>query len=206
MKAAVKTFDDKSAGSIELADDVFGLRPRADILQRVVTWQLAKARQGTHKTKQRAEIRGSGSKIYRQKGTGRARHSNRKAPIFRGGGVAFGPHPRDHAIKLPKKVRQLGLKTALSVKQAAGELIVLDEAKLDAPKTRLLVQKLEKFGWSSILLVDGAELDANLARAAKNIVGIKLLPSNGANVYDILHRETLVLTKAAVAQLEARLK
>ncbi len=206
MKAAVKTFDDKSAGSIELADDVFGLRPRADILQRVVTWQLAKARQGTHKTKQRAEIRGSGSKIYRQKGTGRARHSNRKAPIFRGGGVAFGPHPRDHAIKLPKKVRQLGLKTALSAKQAAGELVVLDEAKLDEPKSRLLVQKLEKMGWSSILLVDGAELDANLARAAKNIVGIKLLPSNGANVYDILHRETLVLTKAAVAQLEARLK
>ena len=206
MKAAVKTFDDKSAGSIELADDVFGLRPRADILQRVVTWQLAKARQGTHKTKQRAEIRGSGSKIYRQKGTGRARHSNRKAPIFRGGGVAFGPHPRDHAIKLPKKVRQLGLKTALSAKQAAGELVVLDVAKLDEPKSRLLVQKLKKMGWSSILLVDGAELDANLARAAKNIVGIKLLPSNGANVYDILHRETLVLTKAAVAQLEARLK
>ncbi len=206
MKAEVKTLDDKKAGSIELADEIFGLEPRADILQRVVVWQLAKRRRGTHKTKQRSEIRGSGAKIWRQKGTGRARHGNRKAPIFRGGGVAFGPHLRDHAIKLPKKVRKLGLKTALSAKQAAGELVVVDEAKLDEPKTRVLVQMLDKLGWKDVLIVDGPELDANIVRAARNIVGIQLLPSQGANVYDILRRDTLVLTKAAVEQLEARLK
>jgi large subunit ribosomal protein L4 len=206
MKAEVKTLDDKKAGSIELADEVFGLEPRADILQRVVVWQLAKRRSGTHKTKQRAEIRGTTAKVWRQKGTGRARHGSRKAPIFRGGGVTFGPQPRDHAIKLPKKVRALGLKSALSAKQAAGELVVLDEAKLDEPKTRVLAGKLDKLGWKDVLIVGGAELDANIVRAARNIAGVQLLPSHGANVYDILRRDTLVLTKAAVEQLEARLK
>ncbi|MDP6708809.1 MAG: 50S ribosomal protein L4 [Alphaproteobacteria bacterium] len=206
MKAEVKTLDDKKAGSIELADEVFGLEPRADILQRVVVWQLAKRRSGTHKTKQRAEIRGTTAKVWRQKGTGRARHGSRKAPIFRGGGVTFGPQPRDHAIKLPKKVRALGLKSALSAKQAAGELVVLDEAKLDEPKTRILAGMLDKLGWKDVLIVGGAELDANIVRAARNITGVQLLPSHGANVYDILRRDTLVLTKAAVEQLEARLK
>jgi large subunit ribosomal protein L4 len=206
MKAEVKTLDDKKAGSIELADEIFGLEPRVDILQRVVVWQLAKRRRGTHKTKQRAEIRGTSAKVWRQKGTGRARHGNRKAPIFRGGGVAFGPQLRDHAIKLPKKVRKLGLKSALSAKQAAGELVVVDEAKLNEPKTRVLVQMLDKLGWKDVLIVDGPELDANIVRAARNIVGVQLLPSQGANVYDILRRDTLVLTKAAVEHLEARLK
>lgn len=206
MQVEVKTLDDKKAGTIELADEVFGLEPRADILHRVVNWQLAKRRQGTHKTKQRSEIRGSGGKIWRQKGTGRARHGNRKAPIFRGGGVAFGPQPRSHEIKLPKKVRKLGLKSALSAKRAAGELVVLTEAKLAEPKTRGLAERLAKLGWSDVLIVDGAEFDANLARAARNLPGVQLLPSAGANVYDILRRDLLVLTTAAVEQLEARLK
>ncbi len=206
MQAEVKTLDDKSSGSIELAEEIFGLEPRADILQRVVTWQLAKRRQGTHKTKQRAEIRGSGAKFQRQKGSGNARHGNRKAPIFRSGGVAFGPVLRDHAIKLPKKVRKLGLKNALSAKQAAGELVVLEEARLEEAKTGVLVQILKKLGWSNVLIVDAGELDVNFVRAARNLAGVQLMSSQGANVYDILRRDTLVLTKAAIEQLEARLK
>ncbi len=205
MQAEVKTLDNGEAGTIELNDAVFGIEPRTDILHRVVNWQLAKRRAGTHKTKQRSEIRGSGAKVWRQKGTGRARHGNKKAPIFRGGGIAFGPQPRSHETKLPKKVRALGLKCALSAKQAAGELVVLDEARLDEPKTKILAGKLKGLGWESVTIVGGAELDENLVRAARNIVGVRLLPSAGANVYDILRRDTLVLTKDAVEQLEARL-
>ena len=205
MQAEIKTLDDKSAGTIELADEVFGLEPRPDILHRVVNWRLAKRRQGTHKTKQRSEVTGSGRKIWRQKGTGRARHGNRKAPIFRGGGIAFGPQPRSHEIKLPKKVRKLGLKSALSAKLAAGELVVVAEAKLDDPRTRGLVEKLDKLGWTNVLIIDG-ELDTNLVRAARNLPSVQLMPSVGVNVYDILRRQLLVLTTAAVEQLEARLK
>jgi large subunit ribosomal protein L4 len=207
MQAELRTLDDTSAGTIELADEVFGLAPRADILQRVVSWQLAKRRQGTHKVKSRSEVRATGSKVWRQKGTGRARHGSRRAPIFKGGGVAHGPQVRSHDIELPKKVRKLGLKVALSAKQAAGELVVLNEAKLAEPKTRAFAKQLDKLGWSSVLIVDGgAAFDANLVRASRNIVGVQLLPSKGANVYDILRRDKLVLTKAAVEELEARLK
>ena len=206
MQADVKTLDNEKAGSIELAEEIFGLKPRADILHRVVNWQLAKRRQGSHKTKQRAEITGSGSKAWKQKGTGRARVGNRKAPQFRGGGVAFGPVVRDHAIKLPKKVRRLGLKLALSAKQAAGELTVLETAALDEPKTKPLVDKLAKLGLEKALIIDGAELDGNMLKAARNIPHVRVLPVAGANVYDILRGGNLALTKAAVEALEVRLK
>lgn len=206
MKAEVKTLDNEAAGEIELADGVFGLSARPDILHRVVTWQLAKRQQGTHKTKQRSEINRTSKKVYKQKGTGRARHGNRRAPIFRGGGITFGPQVRSHAIELPKKVRALGLKCALSAKQAAGELTVLDGARLSEPKTKILAGKLAKLGWANVLIIDGPALDANLALAARNLPNVNLLASQGANVYDILRRRQLVLTKAAVAELEARLK
>lgn len=206
MKADVKTLENKKAGSIDLDEGIFGLKPRADILHRVVNWQLAKRRQGSHKTKQRSEVTGTGAKAWKQKGTGRARVGNRKAPQFRGGGVAFGPVVRDHAIKLPKKVRRLGLKLALSAKQAAGELMVLDAAALDEPKTKPLVDKLTKLGLEKALIIDGAELDGNMVKAARNIPHVRLLPVAGANVYDILRGGNLALTKSAVEALEARLK
>ncbi len=206
IKAKVTTLDNKSAGSIELDDAVFGLPARPDILQRVVTWQLAKRRAGTHKVKTVGEISGSGAKPWRQKGTGRARHGSRRSNQWRGGATVFGPVVRSHAFALPSKVRKLGLKTALSAKQADGKLVVLDEAKLKQAKTAALAKKLDKLGWSSALIIDGVEVDANFARAAANIVGIDVLPQQGANVYDILRRDTLVLTKAAVEHLEARLK
>lgn len=206
MKCKVTTLDNKSAGTIELADEVFGLPPRADILHRAVTWQLAKRRAGTHKTKQVSEVSGSGKKMYRQKGTGRARHATRKAPQFRGGAVAFGPVVRSHAIGLPKKVRRLALKTALSAKQAEGKLRVIESAALAEPKTRTLAQALDKLGLDRALFIDGPEVDPNFRRAAANLVGVDVLPQQGANVYDILRCDTLVLTKAAVAELEARLK
>jgi large subunit ribosomal protein L4 len=171
-----------------------------------VNWQLAKRRAGTHKTKATGDVNGSTAKIFRQKGTGRARHGSRKVNIFRGGAVAHGPVPHSHAFKLPKKVRALGLKTALSAKQAEGKLIVLDSAKLDSAKTKELVKRLSQIGLSSALIVDGAALDENFRKAAANIPGIDVLPSIGANVYDIMRRETLVLTKDAVDALEARLK
>lgn len=205
MKAEVKTLDNEKAGSIELADAVFGLPARADILQRVVVWQLAKRRSGNAQAKERGDIRGSTAKIYRQKGTGRARHSTRKANLFRGGGVAHGPRTRDHAIKLQKKVRVLGLKTALSSKQADGTLTILENAAMDAPKTQALKAKLAALGLENVLIIDG-EVDANLAKAARNVPNVEVLPSVGANVYDILRRDHLVLTKAAVEQLEARLR
>lgn len=206
MKVEVRTLGNKKAGTIDLADEVFGLASRPDILQRVVTWQLAKRRAGTHKTKTVAEVRGSGRKMYRQKGTGRARHHTRAAPQFRGGATAFGPVVRSHAFALPKRVRRLGLKTALSSKQTEGRLVVLDAAKLKVPKTRELAKTLAGFGWSSVLVIDGTEVDPNFARAAGNLVGVDVLPQQGANVYDILRHDILVLTREAVEHLEARLR
>ncbi len=206
MKCAVTTLDNKKAGDIELAEEVFGLPARRDILARMVNWQLAKRRAGTHKTKDRGEIAGSNHKLYRQKGTGRARSGAGKGPQYRGGGTTFGPVVRDHAHQLNKKVRKLALKTALSVKLADGKLVVLDAAKVDNPKTGELARRFERLGWSSALLIDGESLDEGFARAARNLPGIAVLPQQGANVYDILRCDTLVLTKDAVQALEARLK
>jgi large subunit ribosomal protein L4 len=204
MKADVKTLDNKKVGSIELSDAVFGLPARADILQRVVVWQLAKRREGNHQVKERGEIQGSTAKIYRQKGTGKARHSTRKANIFRGGGVVHGPRTRDHSIKLQKKVRVLGLKTALSVKHSNGTLTILDSVSMEEPKTQALKLKLAALGLENVLIIDG-EIDGNLAKAVRNVPNVEVLPTAGANVYDILRRDNLILTKSAVEQLEARL-
>lgn len=206
MKATILTLENKQAGELELSDDVFGVEVRKDILARMVNYQLAKRRAGTHKVKNRAEINGNGQKIYRQKGTGRARQGNGKAPQFRGGGRAFGPTPRDHAHDLPKKVRRLALKQALSSKAAGGKLIVLDDAVAAERKTKAVAAQLKELGLANALIVGGAEVDQNFALAARNIPNIDVLPTQGANVYDILRRDTLVLTKAAVEGLEARLK
>jgi large subunit ribosomal protein L4 len=205
MKADVITLDNTSAGSVELADNVFGLPARVDILARVVSWQLAKRRAGTHKTKSTGEVAGSTKKMGRQKGGGRARHGSRKTNIFRGGAVAHGPVVRSHAFDLPKKIRALGLKTALSVKAAEGKLIVLDSAAVDSPKTKELVTRLSGLGIASALVIDGAALNENFRRAAANIPGLDVLPCIGANVYDIMRRDVLVLTRDAVAALEERL-
>ncbi len=205
MKADVIKLDAKAAGSIELSDAIFGLEPRADILHRVVRYQLAKRQAGTHKVKTRSEVSYSTKKIYRQKGTGGARHGARSAPIFRGGGVYKGPTPRSHAHDLTKKFRALGLRHALSAKATAGELVVLDAATLSNAKTKDLAKTLANLGWKKALVIDGADVDANFALAARNIDGIDILPSQGANVYDILKASTLVLTKAGAEALEARL-
>jgi len=204
MQVDVTTLDAKKAGKVDLPDGIFGLDPRRDILHRMVSYQLAKRRSGTHKTKGRSEIRGTGAKMYRQKGTGRARHSTSKAPLFRGGGKAFGPVVRDHSIGLPKKVRALALKHALSSKVKADELIVLDAATLKEAKTGALKAQFDKLGLNHALIVDGKEVDGNFALASRNIVGVDVLPVQGINVYDILRRRKLVLTKAAVEALEAR--
>lgn len=205
MKCPVTTLDNQASGEIELSDAVFAMPVREDILARVVNWQLAKRRAGTAATKTRGEVQGSTRKIYRQKGTGRARHGSIRANIFRGGGVAHGPRPRAHTIDLPKKVRQLGLKTAMSAKAAQGKLIVLDSATADSPKTKELAKRLDGLGLRSALIVGGEQLDANFSLAARNIVGIDVLPQIGANVHDILRHDHLVLTKDAVQALEARL-
>jgi large subunit ribosomal protein L4 len=205
MKFDVVSFSKDKAGSIELADEVFGLEPRSDILHRMVVYQLAKRRQGTHKTKPRNEVKATSKKMYRQKGTGGARHGNKAAPQFRGGGTAHGPRPRSHAIGLPKKVRRLALKHALSAKQAANELMIIDAFAIDEMKTKALAERFQKLGIADALIVD-AEVDEKFGVAARNIADIDVLPAIGANVYDILRREKLVLTKAAVASLEARLK
>ncbi|PRX35517.1 large subunit ribosomal protein L4 [Meinhardsimonia xiamenensis] len=206
MKLDVIKLDGSKAGTVELADEIFDLEPRADILHRVVRWQRNKAQAGTHKVKTRSETSYSGKKIYRQKGTGGARHGDRNAPIFRHGGVYKGPVPRSHAHDLPKKVRKLGLKMALSAKAKAGEIVVLDAAEVAEPKTGPLARQVRALGWKRALVIDGPEVDANFARAAANIEGLDVLPSVGANVYDILRRDTIVLTKAGVEALEARLK
>jgi len=205
MECPVITIEGAGAGSVELAEAVFAVPVRADILHRVVEWQRAKRRAGTHAVKTRGEVVGSTRKIYRQKGTGRARHATRQAPQFRGGGVVFGPQVRDHGYALPKKVRKLGLKTALSAKLAEGKLKVLEAAHIDEPKTKLLAKALGALGWGSVLVIDGAAVDTNFARAARNLPGVRLLPEVGANVYDILKHDTLVLTRAAVTALETRL-
>ncbi|MEO0773737.1 MAG: 50S ribosomal protein L4 [Pseudomonadota bacterium] len=205
MKLDVIKLDGGKAGSVDLSEDLFGLDPRADILHRVVRWQRNNAQAGTHKVKTRSETSYSKKKIYRQKGTGGARHGDRNAPIFRKGGIYKGPTPRSHAHDLPKKVRKLGLKHALSAKVAAGEVVILEEAA-SAGKTKDLAKQVKDLGWKRALIIDGAEVNADFARAAANIDGIDVLPSMGANVYDILRRDTLVLTKAGVEALEARLK
>jgi len=206
MKLDVKNLDGSAAGSIDLSKDIFGLEARKDILARMVNYQLAKRRAGTHKSKGRAEVKATSKKMYAQKGTGQARHGNKAAPQFRGGGKAFGPVVRDHAHDLPKKVRKLALKTALSSKAGEGKLVVLETMALDAPKTSALTAKLAKLGISSALIIGGETVDNNFARAASNIIGVDVLPQQGINVYDILRRDTLVLTRAAVKHLEERLK
>jgi large subunit ribosomal protein L4 len=205
MKTDVTTLDSKKAGTVTLSDTVFGLEPRADILHRMVRYQLAKRRGGTRSVQDRSEVTGSTAKIMRQKGGGRARHSTRKVNIFRGGGKQFGPKPRSHAIGLPKKVRTMALRHALSAKAKSKELVVLDKAEMKQPKTGGLKKHLEKLGLASVLIVDGAEVEKNFGLAARNIPGVDVLPVQGINVFDILRREKLVLTKAAVEALEARL-
>lgn len=204
MELEVKTLGGNAAGSITLSDEIFGLEPRVDLIQRVVRWQLAKRQAGTHKTLGRSEVSGTTKKFVRQKGSGGARHGNRKAPQFRGGGKAFGPVVRDHSHDLPKKVRVLGLKHALSAKAASGNLIVVEDVKSAEAKTKALKSQLGSLGLTSALFVDGAEVDANFGLATRNIPLVDVLPVQGINVYDILRRDTLVLTKAAVAALEER--
>jgi large subunit ribosomal protein L4 len=206
MKIEVRTLAAGSAGEIELDDAVFGLEPRADILHRVVRWQRAKAQAGTHSVLGKSDVSYSTKKIYKQKGTGGARHGSRKAPIFRHGGVYKGPTPRSHAHDLPKKFRALGLRHALSAKAKAGELMVLEAVDMADGKTAQLARAAQALGWKRVLVIDGASVNENFARAARNLEGVDVLPSIGANVYDILRRDTLVLTRAGVEALEARLK
>ena len=205
MKFDVLTLDNESAGSVELADAVFGADVRTDLVARTVRWQLAKRRAGTHKVKTVSEVRGTTAKPYRQKGTGRARAGSTRATQFRGGGVSFGPVVRDHGHKLPKKVRRLALRSALSGKRADDRLVILDSAALPEAKTRDLAEKLAVLGWRNALIVTGPEVDANFARAAANLPGIDVMPQQGVNVYDILRRNMLVLTKDAAAYLQERL-
>ena len=205
MKLDVIKLDSGKAGEVDLNDAIFGLEPRADILHRVVRWQRARAQAGTHSVLGKSEVSYSTKKIYRQKGTGGARHGSKKAPIFRKGGVYKGPTPRSHAFDLPKKVRALGLKHALSAKAAAGKLVVLDVAEMAEAKTAMLAKAVNDLGWKKVLIIDGAEVNANFAAAARNLDGVDILPSMGANVYDILKRDTLVITRAGVEALEARL-
>jgi large subunit ribosomal protein L4 len=206
MELKVMSLDGKAAGSIELPAAIFGLEPRADILQRCVRWQLAKRQRGTHDVKNRSEINRTGKKMYRQKGTGSARHGSARVNLFRGGGRAFGPTPRSHAIELPKKVRALALKHALSAKAKDGAIIVLDAASMKDGKTAALRKNFASLGLTSALIVDGAIIEASFALAARNIPNIDVLPVQGINVYDILRRPTLVLTKSAVEALQARFK
>ncbi|TAN68399.1 MAG: 50S ribosomal protein L4 [Magnetospirillum sp.] len=205
MKTNVISLDNQTVGEIELADAVFGLPVRTDILFRAVNWQLAKRQSGNHKTKGISEISGTTKKPFNQKGGGRARQGSLRSAQFRGGATIFGPVVRSHAHDLPKKVRKLALKTALSAKVADGKLIVLDTASAASPKTKELVTRLSKLGLTSVLFIDGA-VDDNFALASRNIPYVDVLPQMGANVYDILRRDTLVLTKDAVQALEARLK
>ncbi|PZO74016.1 MAG: 50S ribosomal protein L4 [Mesorhizobium amorphae] len=204
MDLNVKTIGGEGAGTLSLSDEIFGLEPREDILQRVVRWQLAKRQQGTHQAKGRADINRTGAKMYKQKGTGRARHHSARAPQFRGGGKAHGPVARSHEHDLPKKVRALGLRHALSAKAKSDSIIVVDDLALADGKTKSLVANFASLGLTNALVIGGAELDQNFARAATNIPNIDVLPIQGINVYDILRRNTLVLSKAAVQALEER--
>jgi large subunit ribosomal protein L4 len=206
MKADIQTLGAETAGTLELPDAIFGLEPRQDILHRMIMWQLAKRQAGTHKAKTRGEVNRTTKKLGNQKGSGGARHGSRRAPIFVGGGKAFGPRPRSHAIDLPKKVRALALRHALSAKAQAAELIVLDTAEVGEAKTKPLRLAFAKLGLDNALIIDGAEVNAKFALAARNLPNIDVLPIQGINVYDILRRRKLVLTKAAVAALEERFK
>lgn len=206
MDVKITTLAGADAGNVSLSDEIFGLDPREDILQRVVRWQLAKRRQGTHKAQTRAEVARTGAKMYKQKGTGRARHHSARAPQFRGGGKAHGPVVRSHEHDLPKKVRALGLRHALSAKAKASNIIIIDELKLSDAKTKALVANFAALGLTNALLIGGAEVDEGFARAARNIPNIDVLPIQGINVYDILRREKLVLTRAAVDALQERFK
>jgi len=205
MKLNVIKLDGGAAGSVDLGEEIFGLEPRVDILHRVVRWQRNNAQAGTHKVKTRSETSYSTKKIYRQKGTGGARHGDRNAPIFRKGGIYKGPTPRSHGHDLPKKVRKLGLKHALSAKARDGSLVILDAATSDG-KTAALAKQVKNLGWKRALIIDGASVDEAFASAARNITGLDILPTAGANVYDILKRDTLVITKAGVEALEARFR
>jgi large subunit ribosomal protein L4 len=206
MELKVTTLDGAEAGSVNLSDAIFGLEPRVDILQRCVKWQLAKRRAGTHAVQNRADVWRTGKKMYAQKGTGGARHGSMRANLFRGGGRSFGPVVRSHAHDLPKKVRALGLKHALSSKAKTQQLIIVDKAAVEDLKTKALRETLSKRGFANVLIIDGAEVDQNFALAARNIPNVDVLPVQGINVYDILRRDSLVLTKAAVDALEARFK
>jgi large subunit ribosomal protein L4 len=206
MEMKIMSLDGSSGESVTLSDEIFGLEPRKDLIHRYVVWQLAKRRAGTHAVKNRADINRTGKKMYRQKGTGSARHGPAKVNLFRGGGRSFGPVVRSHEIGLPKKVRALALKHALSAKAKDGGIIVLDKASVNDAKTGSLQKNLIKLGLESALFIDGAEVDTNFALAARNIPNIDVLPVQGINVYDILRRQKLVLTRAAVEALEARFK
>lgn len=205
MKADAIKLDGKSAGSVELNDAIFGLEARADILHRVVRWQRNNAQAGTHSTLGRSDVKYSTKKIYRQKGTGGARHGSRGAPIFRGGGTYKGPTPRSHGHELTKKFRKLGLKHALSAKVAAGELVIIDTVNIKDAKTSVLAKMVGSLGWKRALIIDGAEVNADFLLASRNIANLNVLPTMGANVYDILKSDTLVITKAGLEALEARL-
>ncbi|WP_299567234.1 50S ribosomal protein L4 [uncultured Sulfitobacter sp.] len=205
MKLDVIKLDGGTAGSVDLDEALFGLEPRADILHRVVRWQRNNAQQGTHKVKTRSEVSYSTKKIYRQKGTGGARHGARSAPIFRSGGIYKGPTPRSHGHELTKKFRKLGLRHALSSKAKTGNLVIIDEAAGES-KTAALAKQVKALGWKRALIIDGASVNENFAQAARNIEGLDILPTMGANVYDILKRDTLVITRAGIEALEARLK
>jgi large subunit ribosomal protein L4 len=204
MKTKVLNLDNKSAGEIDLNESIFGLEPRQDLIQRVVVWQLAKRRSGQHKVLTRAEVDRTKKKFGKQKGGGTARHGARSAPLFVGGAKAMGPVAHSHEFDLPKKVRALGLKHALSAKAKSGEIVILDEAKTSAAKTADLAKRFGKLGVESALVVDG-EFDKNFQLSARNLNHVELLPASGLNVYDIMRRGKLVLTKAAVQAIEARL-
>ncbi|CAN1567105.1 RplD Ribosomal protein L4 [Caulobacteraceae bacterium] len=204
MKLDVLNLDGSKAGSVELDDAIFGVAPRADILHRVVRYQLAKRRAGTHDTQNRGDVSRTHSKFGKQKGSGGARHGSRNAPIFRGGGVAHGPHPRSHAHSLNKKVRALGMKMALSAKAAEGSLIILDQAALDAPKTKVLLENFGKLGLTNALVIGGAQVDTNFQLAARNVPNVDVLPAAGLNVYDVLRRHKLVLSREAIEAISAR--
>lgn len=207
MKLDIINLDKKNVGSVDVSDAIFGIEVRGDIMHRVVRWQLAKRQAGTHKTKVISEVSGTTKKPYKQKGTGSARQGSLRSAQMRGGGVIFGPVVRSHAFSLPKKIRALGLKSALSAKAKDGKLVVIEAAGGGKEaKTKKLDAQFKKLGWTSVLIIDGAQVDEGFARAARNIPGIDVLPSQGANVYDILRRDTLVLTKAALEKLEERLK
>ena len=204
MKVSVTTLEATAAGEIDLKDEIYGLEPRADILHRMVRYQLLKRMAGTHHAQDRSEVTVTGKKMYRQKGTGGARHGDKSVPQWRGGGKAFGPKPRSHAIDLPKKVRALALRHALSTKAKAGDIVVLDKAAVEGGKTRELRDRLAKLSLENALFIDGSDVEIGFARAARNLPNIDVLPVQGINVYDIMRRDTLVLSKAAIEALEAR--